>query len=579
MLRRSLLRTAARVAFALAVGAASPASPFTASFVASQLPAAEPPIELQLPIELHLPLAVDARDAGPRTRTVRTAGAPRFAEPGPLDAARSATVFDGVDDHLEIAADAAPRFATRDFTVALRARLDPHVTGGSADLLSCYDPQTHRGWQLSVKNHAVTSSQANRRTLHFGLAGGEEPTVWTDHGRPGAAVLVYSLAVHRGSLYAGTCEPARDAAGRVYRFDGDSRWVDCGAPSDCNSVSALAVFNGELYAGVARYRLAGSALPESENDRPGGRVYRYTGDGKWAACGQLPGVEAVGGLVVFQGRLYAGSLYKPAGFFRYEGGERWTSLETPGGKRVEALCVHRGKLWASSYDEAHIYQYDGSTWTDCGQVGDATNTQTYSFATYRGDLYVGTWRSGKVYRFDGIGRWTDCGRLGEELEVMGMLVHNGRLYAGSLPLARVYRFDGANRWIDVGQVDATPDVTYRRAWTMAEYRGRLFVGTLPSGKVWSTTSGANVTVDDELQPGWRHVAAVRSGDRLKLYVDGRLAAEATPPKLRTLDTDSAAPLRIGFGQNDYFPGALSDVRIYAGALPEDQIRRLADPRP
>ena len=33
----------------------------------------------------------------------------------------------------------------------------------------------------------------------------------------------------------------------------------------------------------------------------------------------------------------------------------------------------------------------------------------------------------------------DAGRLGAELEVMGMAVYNGKLYAGTLPLAQVYR--------------------------------------------------------------------------------------------------------------------------------------------
>ena len=33
-------------------------------------------------------------------------------------------------------------------------------------------------------------------------------------------------------------------------------------------------------------------------------------------------------------------------------------------------------------------------------------------------------------RFEDVNRWTDVGRLGEELEVMGMLAHNGRLIAG-----------------------------------------------------------------------------------------------------------------------------------------------------
>ena len=172
---------------------------------------------------------------------------------------------------------------------------------------------------------------------------------------------------------------------------------------------------------------------------------------------------------------------------------RWTACPVPSGKRVEAMCVYDGQLFASSYDAGHVFRYDGNEWMDCGQVGEIENTQTYSFAVHHGRLFVGTWRSGKVFRYDGDDRWEDMGRLGEELEVMGMMVHNGKLFAGSLPLAHVYRFDGPGKWQDVGQVDATPDVKYRRAWTLAQFQGRLFCGTLPSGRVLSIEAGRNAT--------------------------------------------------------------------------------------
>ena len=337
------------------------------------------------------------------------------------------------------------------------------------------------------------------------------------------------------------------------------------------------MFEGKLYAGVSKYRLAGSALSESENLHLGGRVFRYDGETRWTDCGQLPGTEGIGGVAVFRGKLYAGSLYKPAGFFRYEGDQNWTTLPLPNGKRVEAMCVHNGELFASSYDEAHIYRYDGETWTDCGQVGEMANTQTYSFAVHNGRMYVGTWRTGKVFRYDGDNRWTDCGQLGEELEVMGMLVHNGSLFAGSLPLAEVFRYrtDADPRWDSIGRVDLTPNVMYRRAWTMAEFQGRLFVGTLPSGRVLSIAAGANVTDDRTLSPGWHHLAAQRSGRELKLILDGRLAATSPVFDSSQYDLSSTAPLRIGIGPTDYFSGRLRDLRIYDRALSIDEISKLA----
>ncbi len=494
--------------------------------------------------------------------------------------ANSAAQFDGKKSWLEIPKSQALRFGTNDFSIAAWVHVsgDADLDDAYGDLVSQYDPATRRGFSLSITHSAgVTSNQPNTRNVHFGIDNGRLDAEWTDHGRPGNAVLIFSLAVHDGKLYAGTCEPGRDQAGHVYRFDGDARWTDCGSPDRCNSVSSLAVFGGQLYAAVSKYRLAGSALAESENPNRGGKIYRYAGGQKWEECGQLPDTEAIGGLVVYRGKLYASSLYKPAGFFRYEGGREWTSLPTPGGKRVEALCVFNGQLFASSYDGAHVYRYDGKSWTDCGQVGPVENTQTYSFAIHEGHLLVGTWRTGRVFRYQGDNDWKDMGRLGAELEVMGMLVHNGKLYGGTLPLAEVYRFDGPERWTKVGKLDSTPDVKYRRAWTMAEYQGRLFCGTLPSGRIHSIEAGRNVTYDKNLSAGWHHIVASRQGDVLKLFIDGKNVATSRPFRKDDYDLTSDLPLKIGFGPSDYFRGRLSDVRIYNQALSERAIVDLARP--
>ncbi|MSR56451.1 MAG: LamG domain-containing protein [Planctomycetaceae bacterium] len=499
---------------------------------------------------------------------------------GPDGEPVTAAAFDGRNQLLEVPADKAPRLGRGDFSISVRLHTAAELDDLPGDILSQYDPAGRRGFSLGITNNAgVTTNQANYRNIHFGIDNDRLEPQWTDHGRPGKALLIFSLAVYKGELFAGTCEPGAGEAGHVYRLaaDGntDAKWIDCGSPHPSNSVSALAVFDRALYAGVSKYRVAGSSLPESENQNLGGKVFRYDGDGRWIDCGRLPGAEAIGGLVVYRGKLYATSLYKPAGFYRYEGGQNWTSLDVPDGKRVEALGVYNGQLFATSYDHGHVYRYDGRSWTDCGQVGDEKNTQTYSFAVHFGKLYVGTWATGKVFRYQGDNDWADVGRLGEELEVMGMIVHNGQLFAGTLPLAEVYRFDGREHWHKVGWLDQTPDVKYRRAWTMAEYRGRLFCGTLPEGKVWSIQAGCSVTYDDELQPGWRHLAAVRQKDRLKLYIDGKLVATSAAFAPEQFDLTCDQPLKIGFGPHDYFQGRLSDLRLYGQALSAEEIARLA----
>lgn len=160
---------------------------------------------------------------------------------------------------------------------------------------------------------------------------------------------------------------------------------------------------------------------------------------------------------------------------------------------------------------------------------------------------------------------------------MGMLVHNGRLIAGTLPLAEVYQFDGGNKWLRLAQLDATPEVKYRRAWTMAEFQGRLFCSTLPSGRVHACEVGKVVTWDEEFPTGWHHVAAVKSKGKLMLFVDGKLKSSSTDFDSEDFDLTTERPLRIGTGQNDHFRGRIHDVRLYRRALTTDEVANLARP--
>jgi hypothetical protein len=239
-----------------------------------------------------------------------------------------------------------------------------------------------------------------------------------------------------------------------------------------------------------------------------------------------------------------------------------------------ALAVHDGALYNSGNGSAGVWRYGGGErWLDRGK--QAEETQTYSFAVHEGGLYVGTWPSGSVFRHAGGRRWTHCGQLGQENEVMGLAVYNGKLYGGTLPLAQVYRYDGEATWTCTGQLDKTPDVPYRRAWTMAVYQGRLFAGTLPSGRVYSLEAGKCATHDRELAPGWRHIAAVRGAGRLQLYVDGAAVAASSSFEPDDYDLTNEKPLKIGFGAHDYFRGSMCEVRLYGRALAESEVRALA----
>jgi hypothetical protein len=127
--------------------------------------------------------------------------------------------------------------------------------------------------------------------------------------------------------------------------------------------------------------------------------------------------------------------------------------------------------------------------------------------------------------------------------------------------------------------------------SLTTFQGKLFasLGSCTSsrldapcdfrGTVWSMEAGRNVSYDHDLGPGWQHLTAVRRSDRLELYVNGQLAgtSAAFTPADYDLTTDS--PLRIGFGEVDYFSGKIREVRLYGRALLPNEIAGLAADKP
>ncbi len=518
------------------------------------------------------PLATDGRNTVPGAPAARASGV-TFAAGGPAGAHAR---FDGRGAHLEVPAEGPLRLGRGDFTLALWVNTAAELADELGDLLSHHDPRTRTGFTLTLRHASgVTHSQPNQRQLEFGIDAGTEPE-FRDEGRPGAAIFGQAMAVHAGSLYVGTCVAGADGAGRVFRYLGPGRWEDCGAPDRANSITAMTVWDGHLHVGTGKYRLGGSALQESANPHLGGRVYRHLGGTRWELLRHFPGMEAVGGMLVHRGQLHVSSLYRPAAFWRGSLDGRWEELAVPGGKRVEALASFNGQLWATGYDEGHVYRWDGAAWTDLGQVGEPENTQTYAFAVHQGQLQVATWRTGKVFGWDGA-VWIDRGRLGQELEVMGMMVHNGAFYAGTLPLGQIYRHEGAREWRLLRQLDQTPEVQYRRVWTMAVHGGRLFSTTLPSGRVWSLQAGLAVSWDQAFPAGWRHVVAQREGEAIRLWVDGERVAEARRAGAGAYDLGHAGPWRLGAGSGDFLHGSLADVQLFRRALSPAEIRALARP--
>ncbi len=489
-----------------------------------------------------------------------------------------------------------------DLTVAAWVSAAAQPTTVLGDVVARFDPSTRRGFTLGFEHGTPCGSHGNDRTAWFGVDAGTEPRL-EDHGRPGssATVMVCSLAAFGGALYAATWEQGPHPRGRVHRLDGGG-WVDCGSPWDANAVTRLAVHDGALYAGVSRLRGGGSGLEDSANQGPGGRILRYEGGERWADMGQLDGADSVTALVTFAGSLYAAPMYQE-GLFRFDGPGTWTWCGSPG-RRLLALGVHAGSLYGAGNDHAQVdsaiamtkagvvvparetaggggvFRYDGGErWTSRGLQPDTT--QLYSIETYGGQMHIGTWPTGLVFRARDLAAsgepvWESTGRLGPETEIMNLQAYNGMLYAGTLPHAQLYRYDGDSAWTPLATLDTTADVRYRRASSMVLYAGRLYVGTLPSAHVHSLRAGSVATNDSSLSPGWHHVAGVRRGGTTILYVDGTPVGRGDAA-LPSGHGSPDAPLVIGGGPRSGFEGELARVKAWDRALDDEEIATIAAP--
>lgn len=525
----------------------------------------------------HWRLAGDGNDSGPERLTTQVADV-TFGEVGPDGKPNTAARFNGKTSQLLVADHPSLQLGSGDFTLSLRIKADDPGCDVVGSLLGKFDTDTRRGWNLDIltASGVVSTGTANYRQLQFGIDADVRDATWRDEGRPGNAAKIGAITSIAGRLFVGTMELGAAEVGRLWRYEGGGNWTDLGNPLGTNSVTSIIEHEGQMYVGVSRYKPMGSALGPTLNMKPGGRVFRVTSDGQWEDQGQPGGDDAVPestptegyntgkadsvyALTSFKGRLYCTSPYRH-GVYRHEGGQMWRQVGLSD-LRMFTLTIHRGQLYSLINGGAMYRTDDGEHWTNVGTPEGSS--QNYGALIHQGSLHVGTWPRGEVFRFDG-GQWVNHGRAGYEMEIMGGVHYNGSAYWGTLPMANVYRMDRRGYTL-MGQLDDAP-VVLRRVWTMATHEGRIFAGTLPSGRVWSMQAGRSVTWDHAFPSGWRHVVATRSGRHMLLYVDGELVSRSDAFEPGTFNLDNPQPLRIGCGAYEHFQGMMSDVRIYDAAV-------------
>ena len=62
-------------------------------------------------------------------------------------------------------------------------------------------------------------------------------------------------------------------------------------------------------------------------------------------------------------------------------------------------------------------------------------------------------------------------------------------------------------------------------------------------------------------------------------MNGKLVSTSTSFDPAEYDVSTNQPLRIGFGQTEYFAGKMADVRLYKTALTQAQIQKLSAKAP
>jgi outer membrane protein assembly factor BamB len=355
------------------------------------------------------------------------------------------------------------------------------------------------------------------------------------------------------------------------------------------------VHNGELYAANWNYDYTSRRNREYESwDYC--HVYRYRGGTEWEDCGQPGKNRRLFSLASYRGRLYAagdGATKDPAReCYVYEGGQEWRICGEFNDLPC-ALAVHDGRLYLGTSGGGRVYAYDGESWEALGNP-DPSITQVHSMQVYRRELCVGTWPKGTVAAYRDRG-WQLLGRASLDdihsniMEINALAVHNGKLYAGTLPVAGVWRYEGGAKWTLLRRFldrDPADGKEWTRLTSLTTYDGKLFasVGCASSsiwdaprdvrGGVFCVEAGKCVSYDRDLGSGWKHVAAVKEGDRLKLYLNGDPVARSSHFEPEAYDVSNDQPLNIGLGETDYFSGKIREVRLYNRAIGDQEVKSI-----
>ncbi len=544
--------------------------------------------------------------------------------------------FDGISSFIEVPNRPSLQMGDGDFTINAWIYTDKIVNSVVGDVLSKYDPDIRRGINLSINaSRGGYNDFGSARYVYFGIDNAKLSEI-QDCGKPGMGsdYISNSIVVYDGHLYAAPAH-AKDEADRchVYRYEGGDQWADMGrvepvGQSNATGVFAMVVHDGALYVSTSTYDWTRAKDPSYHYDP--GRVYRFDSPGKWIDCGEPDKNEIWNGMASYNGHLIIGGGRANYGVYqlKQDAGKEWETLRIFGDLSVptdvalkspnpdkcfpHAFTQYHGRLYVAY---PFVYSYGDKQWQFDGNavMSDLSKgaLQIHSLTTYQGSLLAGSWPEGRVTKFLGNKQWESIGNVGEDAtEVLNLLVYNGKLYAGSLPRAELSRYEGAKKWTSLRRfhekegwtpippkapnganpANRTREVLneWGRLTSTVVYDGKLYMSTGNNttspedtqfgsenlGKIFSVEAGKNVSYDSDLGAGWKQLTAIRRGGKLELYIDGKQEKISSEFQAGDYNLDHDKPLRIGFGEMDYFSGKISQVRLYKRALSGAEIEKL-----
>ena len=368
-------------------------------------------------------------------------------------------------------------------------------------------------------------------------------TSWTKVAGDGigipASLAVTSLAVHNGSLFAGTTGSA--GAADVYRYNGGTSWSQIGGDgvnsgwvgSAYETVASMYGDGTYLYVGL------GSTAGDAEIWRWNGTSWsQIGGDGvntSWSGTEY----ETVRSLTSMNGRLYAGlgdggddadvymmngSSWSKIGGDGLNGswsGSAFNQVQSLTSDGTYIYASHNGTVTGNSVNTSVVRRWDGASWTilgggtsGSGSWGFASNTKAVHWVNNTLYALVSDATGGTVYALNSA-VWTQIG--GSYINnswspstigtVQGSTQMNGKAYfalGGGAGGAYVYEYDGnsARRIGGAGLSGSWQGQQYTRVFSTIAYKGNLYVSLGANtntaevwrwdGSLWTKIAGSGV---------------------------------------------------------------------------------------